>query len=94
VVDIIPTTTIDPAHVPKSPISDESLSFPAGNAPAGTNIATNIDVDSPGMCWGGRTYRRKKQYSGKAEHSNSYTNHILLRDSSFISLACELNTIL
>ena len=26
-VDKIPTTTIDPAHVPKSPISEESLSF-------------------------------------------------------------------
>src|SRR5262245_17833275 len=40
-VDKIPTTTIDPAHVPKSPTSEESLSFPAGNSPAGTKIATS-----------------------------------------------------
>src|SRR5215510_5063298 len=79
-VDKIPTTTIDPAYVPESPISEESLSFPAGNAPAGAKIGTcaDIDVDSHGMCWRGRTCRSKKQHSGKAEQSNGYTTHILL----------------
>src|SRR5215475_1401257 len=94
-VDKIPTTTIDPAYIPESSISEESLSFPASNAPAGTQIGTSadIDVDSHGMCRRGRTCRSKKQHSDKAEQSNGYTNHILLRDSSFASLACGLNTI-
>jgi hypothetical protein len=84
-VDKIPTTTIDPAYVPKSSISEESLSFPAGNAPAGTKIGTNtdIDVDSHCMCRRGRTCWSKKQHNDKAEQSNGYATHILLRDSSF-----------
>src|SRR5215510_13147797 len=79
-VDKIPTTTIDPAYIPESSISEESLSFPASNAPAGTQIGTSadIDVDSHGMCRRGRTCRSKKQHSDKAEQSNGYTTHILL----------------
>jgi hypothetical protein len=79
-VDKILTTTIDPAYIPESSLSEESLSFPAGNAPAGTQVgpSADIDVDSHGMCRRGRTCRSKKQHSDKAEQSNGYPIHILL----------------
>src|SRR5262245_65783126 len=79
-VDKIPTTTIDPAYIPESPISEASLSFPAGNAPARTQIgpSADIDVDSHGMCRGGRTCRSQRQHSDKAEKGNDETTNIVI----------------